>query len=329
MMLNNSDSPLNATTVSLVIPMLNEAAGLPALLRALQEQVRLPDEIIFVDAGSTDGGPRIITDWWNENSWPTGSCRVESNPGGYPGHNRNVGVHSAFGDWIALIDCGIYPAADWLAQLLNHALQTKAAAVFGMCEFVATGHVARSTCALGYGFGSVHPVLPASLFRRAVFTAVGMFEEDLRAGEDIEWMARLTSRTGPKVVCRKALVQYSIFPTSLVSVAKKNYLYQLSALDAGVGRKVTLVYLVGAAAVVACVMTIPASVPWLAVAYVVARGVIDPIRRSRQRIWWGGQPLSMFVSPIVALITDAVKLVAILRSLLPSKARTKGADSES
>jgi rSAM/selenodomain-associated transferase 2 len=42
-------------SIAVIVPTWQEAATLPALLRSLQQQTTLPDQIIVADAGSTDG----------------------------------------------------------------------------------------------------------------------------------------------------------------------------------------------------------------------------------------------------------------------------------
>ena len=46
---------MNQTTLSVVIPYYNEAGFLPQTLRSLLAQTRVPDQLILVDNGSTDG----------------------------------------------------------------------------------------------------------------------------------------------------------------------------------------------------------------------------------------------------------------------------------
>lgn len=58
----SGDKPI----LSVVIPLLNEASGLPRLLAELQptlEQIGYPYEIIFVDDGSTDGTLSLLREW--------------------------------------------------------------------------------------------------------------------------------------------------------------------------------------------------------------------------------------------------------------------------
>jgi glycosyltransferase involved in cell wall biosynthesis len=298
--------------VALVIPMLNEASTLLPLLRAIQGQTRRPDEIVFVDAGSSDPSLSLISEWWQEQGWPDGACRVEVNSGGYPGHNRNVGINATSCEWIAFIDCGICPEPNWLELLLKCADQTGAPAIFGLCDFFAEGAIAKAVCALSYGVGSEHPVLPASLFHRSVFARTGMFEEQLLAAEDIKWMVLLESWSGTKVVCVGALVHYRFFPDSIPVVARKWYLYKLHVLKAGIGGKYDLLQL---AVVIGGLIMLFLSwqlAAWGILVYALLRGVVDPVRRSKQRKWWAGQSSSLLLAPVVALTIDAAKLVGTL-----------------
>jgi glycosyltransferase involved in cell wall biosynthesis len=298
--------------VALVVPMLNEAASLPLLLMAIQFQTRRPDEIIFVDAGSTDTSKEVVFRWWKEHGWFEGVCKVETNSGGYPGHNRNAGVKAASCEWIAFIDCGILPDPDWLEHLLEYANRTSAQAVFGMCDFFADGVVARAACALSYGVGSEHPVLPASLFHRSVFDKTGMFEENLRAAEDIKWMALLKSWAGPKVVCAEARVHYCVFPSTIPAVFRKWYLYKKHVIRARIGIRNDVMQLLLALGWIILFVKSPALALSVLLAYAMLRGAISPMKYSKPKTWWVGEPLALAAAPIVALAMDMAKLAAML-----------------
>lgn len=301
------------TGVALVVPMLNEAASLPALLEAIHAQTHRPDEIIFVDAGSTDASLSIVADWWKGNSWPNATCRVEANPGGFPGHNRNIGVRSISCTWIAFVDCGIYPEANWLEKLLDCASNSGSLAVFGICEFSADGPVARATCALSYGVGSEHPVLPASLIHRNVFAEIGLFEENLRSAEDLKWMALFEAHFGPRIRCDQARVHYRHFPASMFEVARKWHQYQKNGIKAGLCKEQSVAFALIIGACLVAMFLISNSAVWLGMLYILLRGVVDPIRRSRMWNWWGNQPLLILLAPIVALTIDTAKLTGALR----------------
>jgi hypothetical protein len=188
------------------------------------------------------------------------------------------------------------------------------AAIFGLCDFFAEGAIAKAACALSYGMGSEHPVLPASLFHRSVFTKTGMFEEQLRAGEDIKWMALLESWSGPKVVCTGARVHYRVFPDSIHAIGRKWYLYKVHVFKAGIGGKYDLLQL---AVVIGGLIMLFLSLQlaaWGLFVYALLRGVVDPVRRSKQRKWWDGKLSSLVLAPVVALTIDAAKLAATLQN---------------
>jgi len=98
-------------SVSVVIPVYNGAATLPAGLRALQRQTHPPDEVIVVDDGSTDGSADIARGL----ATPHGSAvRVISQPNAGPAAARNRGATAARGDILLFTDADCVPAPDWV-----------------------------------------------------------------------------------------------------------------------------------------------------------------------------------------------------------------------
>ncbi len=304
-------------TVTVVVPMLNEAASIGSLLVGLAGQTRPPQEIILCDAGSTDGSRELAESWWAKNAWHGASLRVLSRPGALPGAARNAGVAAAHSPWIAFIDGGIVPEPDWIERLLGCAEVLGVRAVFGTCEFEVDDNTQRAICALTYGYGAVHAVLPASLFHRELFQAIGPFREDLRSAEDILWMRAFTRLFGAMPVCREARVHYSIhFPRSLAAIFRKWRTNTRSTVRAGVSKAQHTVYFFG----------LP--IMWLSplfnirlglglmLAYVLARGVLDPVRRSATVLWWQGAPTAFFKAIITASVLDLAKWVGIVEGLI-------------
>lgn len=301
--------------VTLVIPILNEAESLPELLQALKAQSHRPDEIIFSDAGSTDGSPALIEAWWHHEGWENGSCRVLLRPGAMPGAGRNAGVRTARNDWIVFIDGGITPAGDWLEQLCRHAQARKVPAVFGVCHFSAQASFAKAVCALSYGHGAVHPVIPASLFDRRVFTEIGEFPAHLRAGEDLVWMGALQARYGAREVCKAARVSYTHFPTGWHQALRKWRATELHCVLAGVRTGQQAVYLFGLPVLYALAVAGGGVGAAVFVAYLLLRGVIDPARRSLDRPWWGRQLGAACIAlPLVAAL-DIAKWLGIVQGM--------------
>lgn len=113
------------SSVSVVIPVWNEAERIGKCLDAILRQSIAVHEIIVVDSGSTDGTLDILA------RYPI--VRVINVPRSdfNHGESRNVGVRAATGDWV-LLTVGDARAADdwWVEKLFDGVLDS---AVVGVC----------------------------------------------------------------------------------------------------------------------------------------------------------------------------------------------------
>jgi len=87
-------------TLSLVMPVYNVAAYLPACLDSLVAQTRQPDEIIAVDDGSTDECPAILARYAEK----LPQMRVIRRVNGGLSAARNTGLEHSSGDWLVFLD---------------------------------------------------------------------------------------------------------------------------------------------------------------------------------------------------------------------------------
>ncbi|MCD6302907.1 MAG: glycosyltransferase [Anaerolineae bacterium] len=101
--------------VSVIVTVLNERETMPALLASLAEQTRLPDEIVIVDGGSTDGTLAYLR---NEARLSRLSLTVLSLAGANISSGRNHAIRAAKGDVIAATDAGVRLGAHWLEHLV-------------------------------------------------------------------------------------------------------------------------------------------------------------------------------------------------------------------
>ena len=300
---------------ALVVPILNEAVTLARLLAGIESQTQRPAEIVFVDGGSEDGSPAIIQNWWRKSAWNGASCTVISNTGGLPGGSRNVGIRHSTQPWVAFLDGGIEPAADWLEQLYRHAIATSSQVVSGLCRFEGSGAVELAVCALSAGVGTTAPVLPASIFRREIFAEAGFFREDLRSAEDLEWLRRLAQTGIDRQFCDKALVTYRHFPASPAGAICKWFLYEKNTTRAGVRRAQQNSYLAAMTALpVLAFFSLHYALICIGV-YWIARGIADPARRSRKLAWWKKAPAAFAYAAVLGPCLALAKLAGILVSL--------------
>lgn len=285
--------------ISIIIPIFNEASNLPGLLDAIIAQTLKPDEVIFVDSGSTDKTDQIITEFSNDSIF----IRHIKNLGGMPGGNRNKGILESKYDWIAFIDAGIIPSNNWLEELMKCAKQNNSKSIFGQCQFTGTTAFSHAVCAVSYGFTS-HPVIPASIFHKDIFKVTGVFMEHIRAGEDTLWLRSFDEIFKSRVSTFNNIASYNSFPINLEALIKKYYLYENSLISAqlGISKAILLILFLLLLAITSILDSYISIL--LLYSYLLLRGIFDPIRRSNSFIWWLKFPFSIFLAPLCVLTID-------------------------
>ena len=91
--------------LSIIIPTLNAASGLPECLQALMPglELGLIREVIVSDGGSDDATPRIAGD--------TGATWITGTSG--RGAQLAAGADTARGDWLLFLHADTYLSPDW------------------------------------------------------------------------------------------------------------------------------------------------------------------------------------------------------------------------
>jgi glycosyltransferase involved in cell wall biosynthesis len=170
--------------ISAIIPTYNAARFLPEALASIRRQAYEPLEIIVVDDGSTDETKSLMADW------PDVRYLHQQNQGAAAA--RNTGIQAARGDLLAFLDADDLWTPDHLRILLLHLHSEPVLQfVWGTTHYVRMSEEAgkirvsppvRESASL-FGIGS-------AVFRRSAFDEVGLFNVELRIGEDTDWLAR-------------------------------------------------------------------------------------------------------------------------------------------
>ena len=110
----DTSDDLGTISLSVVVPVFNEAATLEAAMRAFTEaQLNIPFEIVCVDDGSTDGSLEILRRFASDRV-----TVVESEVNGGKGAAVRKGFEQANGDYVLIQDADLeYSPDDWSALL--------------------------------------------------------------------------------------------------------------------------------------------------------------------------------------------------------------------
>jgi glycosyltransferase involved in cell wall biosynthesis len=111
----NQPPPVREANAAIVIPALNEADNLGALLDDCRGQRPGAAEVVVIDAGSSDGTAELLARLSHE--WP--SLTVLTAPGANPSAARNAGIEATQSQVIATVDAGSRIGPDWLATMAD------------------------------------------------------------------------------------------------------------------------------------------------------------------------------------------------------------------
>ncbi|MEJ3744245.1 glycosyltransferase [Actinomycetes bacterium KLBMP 9797] len=195
-------------SISVIIPAYNSARTLRPCLAAVYAQTRPPDEVFVVDDASTDGTREIAREF------PVTLLEQPVNQG--PAAARNRGIRDSHGDLLVFVDADCALSADAIENAVKILDETPdVACVHGLYlteplfddgpveayrllhnHYWRLRHVGRVRTA----------IFAVCAIERAVFDDVGLFDERLRASEDVELSDRMADRYGillsAAVTCR-------------------------------------------------------------------------------------------------------------------------------
>jgi len=221
------------STVSVIIPLFNDAAFVAEALESVLAQSRAPDDVVVVDDGSTDGGGDVARRFA-----PRITVLSQDNQG--ISAARNAGIRHARGDVIAFLDADDLWPADSLRLRLER-LETEAAldGVFGEVEHFISPETddatrARLHCPEGR---TAARFAGAMLVRRRAFERVGYFDTALKVGETLDWAARLNDAGSKLAVIDELVMRRRIHGGNTMVAEQAPQTDYFKALRASLARK--------------------------------------------------------------------------------------------
>ena len=173
--------------ISVIIPSFNAERYLRFAIESVLNQTVSPAEIIIVDDGSTDNSVSVSS------SYASHLVRVIQRSHHGIAATRNVGIKHAKGDYLAFLDADdLWDQKKLERQIAVFSEKLNIHGVFGKLQQFISSDLSddekkRYACPpisqAGYSAGCL-------LIKHAAFLQVGLFSEQLKAGEFIEWYIR-------------------------------------------------------------------------------------------------------------------------------------------
>jgi glycosyltransferase involved in cell wall biosynthesis len=201
-------------SIALIIPAYNATPYLGETLRSVFAQTHLPDEILLIDDGSTDGTPALA-----ESFGPR--VRVFYRSRQRQAANRNFGAEQTSCEWLAFLDHDDLWEPNKLERQLEELSKHPDA---DLCYTARINLVRRGDT---FRRDIVIPVPPAAniqrslyvnttfmpgsvLIRRSVYLAAGGFDPKLKLVEDWDFWLRLLRRGTRFAACQEPLLLHRI-----------------------------------------------------------------------------------------------------------------------
>lgn len=223
-------------TISVVIPVLNEARSIANCLDAVlaQDYPSHLVEILVVDGGSRDDTRAVVERHRHERS----RIRLLDNPSGVIPAGLNIGIRVSQGEVIARVDARAKLAPDYLSKGIRLLQESGASNVGGPVRATGLTYMGRALALVtespfGMGGAAIRyresdcrevDTVYLGLYPRAVLAAVGLYDEELVRDQDDELNFRLRSRGGRIIMSPELRTTYDNSP-SLTRFIRQNFLY--------------------------------------------------------------------------------------------------------
>jgi glycosyltransferase involved in cell wall biosynthesis len=197
--------------ISVIVPVYNGDKYIVAAIESIFRQEYPNIEIIVVDDGSTDNTRSVLAQFGAKIQVIHQENRGQS-------HARNVGLSKAKGLIIGLLDADDIWPDNRTDLMLPYLLDDQFDLVRGFTRYVKN-------------FGTESQVLTENIFlevlvgsclyKRAIFDKIGLFDEEMRQGEDFDWNIRLREAGCKEKIIHETTLLYRRHANNITNIKGK------------------------------------------------------------------------------------------------------------
>ena len=220
---------MSTDPISVIVPVFNSEAYLAAALECIFQQNVLPEEIIVVNDGSTDGTRDVMNGFGSQ-------IRAIHQTNQGPAAARNAALEVASGKMIAFLDADDLWPRNHLRLLLEclHASPGIGAGLGRMQHISAKSSLDHPSLV---GEPIATQSLGCGLFRRAAFASVGYLDESLRFSEDVDWFMRAREAGITMMLRQEVVLYYRQHDSNMTNVSDFKDLGLLRTLKKSIARR--------------------------------------------------------------------------------------------
>ena len=209
--------------ISIIIPFINNngATEINFLLEKMIENKNFPSEVLIIL--SHDKKLKLTNYNKKKASEKKIIIRKYFKKKMYPGEARNLGIKKSTNDIIGFLDTSTIPSNLWLKTGIQK-LKNDIVISWGQTFYCAEKYKAKIIRASTVG-SIIHKTVPGTILKKKIINNCGIFIENIRAGEDGDWIRRINLHEIKNKINNQYLYYTKLNELSFFDVIKKWFEY--------------------------------------------------------------------------------------------------------